>query len=267
MWADGGGTLVVCGAGATGIEAAAEFASAYPKLRVHLLARRAFGEFGQFLGTGIAKYMRKSLEELGVVIHEHTIVTEVGPGEVRTSGGTLAYDVCLWTGGFIAPPLAREAGLAVNERGQVLVDPFMRSVSHPEVYAVGDSAWPVEEPGVKVRMSAFTATIMGAHGADSVAAALKGETPKPLSFVYMGQGIALGRNRAVGFGLSPDDKPKSYYFTGRVGYGIRESAVRVLGAVPGIEKRRPGSFPWLGKGRYEASKRQARRGVRVDSRP
>src|SRR5207253_1632514 len=109
---------------------------------------------GHFLGTEIAKYMRRSLDELGVVIHEHANVTEVGPGEVRTSVGAFAYEVCLWTGGFVAPALARESGLAVNERGQVLVDPFMRSVSHPEIYAVGDAAYPVEEPGVRVRMSA-----------------------------------------------------------------------------------------------------------------
>jgi NADH:quinone reductase (non-electrogenic) len=67
-------------------------------------------------------------------------------------------DLCVWTGGFVAPLLAREAGLTVNERNQIVVDPFLRSISHPEIYAIGDAAHPREDPGVPmVRMSAVTA--------------------------------------------------------------------------------------------------------------
>lgn len=259
--------LVVCGGGATGIEAAAEFAGAYPNLRVHLITR---GPFEQFLGGKIADYMRRSLEQLGVTIRDSTTVTEVRPREIATNAGIIPYDLCLWTGGFVAPPLARESGLTVNERGQILVDPFMRSISHPEIFAVGDAAHPVEDPGVKVRMSAFTALILGAHGADCLSATLKGQRPKPLSFAYSGQGIALGPRNAIGFGLYPDDKPKAYYFAGRTGYRIREFGARTLHALPSFERRWPGVFIWGGKGRYAASRRQMQgqaRDARVDSSP
>jgi NADH dehydrogenase FAD-containing subunit len=246
------GRLVVCGGGATGIEAAAEFASTYPGLKVSLFTR---GVFGEFLGTAVAAYMRKSLERLGVTIYENTFVSEVRPDEIDTSAGTFGCDICLWTGGFVAPALARQTGLAVNERGQILIDPFMRSVSHPEIFAVGDAAQPVEEPGVKVRMSAYSALIMGAHGADCLSALLQGQTPRPLSFVYMGQGIALGRRNAIGFAKSADDQAHPPYFTGLAGYQIRKLLLPVLTSLPAIERRWPGFFFWTGKGRYEADRR------------
>lgn len=247
-----GGRLVVGGGGATGIEAAAEFASTYPGLKVSLFTR---GEFGEFLGTAVAAYMRKSLERLGVTIYDNTLVREVRPDELETSAGTFGYDLCLWAGGFVAPPLARQAGLAVNERGQILIDPYMRSVSHPDILAVGDAAYPVEEPGAKVRMSAYTAIIMGAHGADCLNALLQGQTPRPFSFAYMGQGIALGRRNAIGFPKSADDRPHSPYFTGWLGYGFRRFFLPVITALPALERRWPGFFFWTGKGRFAAAKK------------
>jgi NADH:quinone reductase (non-electrogenic) len=249
-----GGRLLVCGGGATGIEAAAEFAQAYPDLEVQLVTR---GEFGQFMPPGIAAYMYRALVGLGASIQDQTTITEVRAGEALTaSGAVLPHDVCLWAGGFTVPHLARAAGLAVNEQGQILIDPFMRSVSHPDVYAVGDAAHPLEAPGVAMRMAAFTAVVMGAHGADCLSATLHGRNPKPLSFAYAGQAIALGQHDAIGFNTYPDDRPHRPYFRGRLGYEVREFFVRLLADVPNLERRWPGAFLWLGKGRYAATKRQ-----------
>jgi hypothetical protein len=108
-------------------------------------------------------------------------------------------------------------------------------------------------------MSAFTAAILGAHGADCLSAILRGKTPKPLSFAYVGQGIALGRGNAIGFNNYPVDRPHPPYITGRLGYQIREGFVRYLAATPRIERRFPGSFLWFGKQRFGDMQRKARR--------
>jgi NADH dehydrogenase FAD-containing subunit len=197
-------------------------ASAYPHIKVRLVTREPLA---LFLGKGVASSIRRRLVRLGVEILDQSSVTAVrAQSVVIDQGSELACDLCIWTGGFVAPPLAREAGLAVNEHNQVIVDPFLRSISHPEIYAIGDAASPSEDPGVRVRMSAGTATIMGAHGADCLSATLSGKAPKPLSFAYLGQGIALGRHNAIGFNNYPDDKPFPPYFTGRLGYLIREGS-------------------------------------------
>ena len=243
------GQIVVSGGGATGIETAAQVASIYPHIKVRLVTREPLA---LFLGKGVASSMRRSLQRLGVEIIDQTNVTAVRAQSVVTDQGSeLACDLCIWTGGFVAPPLAREAGLAVNERNQVIVDPFLRSISHPEIYAIGDAAHPREDPGVPVRMSAFTATILGAHGADSLSAVLRGKSPRPLSFAYLGQGIALGRHNAIGFNNYPDDTPRPPYFTGWLGYQIREGFVRLLATAT-----QHGTIVWLGKRRYESAQRR-----------
>ena len=248
------GQVVVCGGGATGIETAAEVATAYPNIKVRLVTQ---GSFGQFLGKAVATSIRRSLTRIGIEISDHTAVTAVhAHSVVIDQGNEIPYDLCLWMGGFVAPPLAREAGLEVNERNQIVVDPYLRSISHPEIYAIGDAAHPREIPGAPVRMSAVTATIMGAHGADSLSAVLLGKAPKPFSFAYLGQGIALGRHNAIGFNNYPDDKPIPPYFTGWLGYHIREIFVRYLAAAPRLERRWPGLFVWPGKGRYERALRR-----------
>lgn len=242
------GRVVIGGGGATGIEAAAEFAGTYPNLQVTLITR---GGLGLFWNDKIAAFMRQSLERLGVTMVDHTTITEVRAGDVRTaSGETIPYDLCLWTGGFSLPAIAREAGLSVNDKGQVLIDPFMRSISQPDIYAVGDAAHPVQDPGVAVRMSAVTAVFMGAHGADCVSAEIAHQAPEPFSFAYLGQAIALGPSNAIGWNNYPDDKPRQPYFTGRFGYVNREFFVRLLAALPNFEKRLPGATVWLGKGRF-----------------
>src|SRR5713101_3887223 len=229
-----GGQVVVCGGGATGIETAAQVASVYPRIKVRLVS-------------------------LGVEIVDQSTVRAVrAQSVVLDQERELACDLCIWTAGFVVQPLARESGLAVNERGQILVDPFLRSASHPQIYAIGDAASPVEDPGVPhVRMSAFTAGIMGAHSADCLSAILAGKTPKPLSFAYLAQAIALGRHNAIFLMLSSDDRPRPPYITGWLGSLAREAAVNFVVKATLAQRRFPGLFTWLGKGRYEQAQRQS----------
>lgn len=249
-----GGTVTICGGGPTGIETAAEVASAYPRLRVRLVTQ---GQFGMFLGKGVAVRMRRALDRLHVSVTDQTSIVEVGERAARTADGqSLAHDICIWTGGFRVGPLAHEAGILVNARDQIVIDPTMRSISHPAIFAIGDAAWPQEQPGAPVRMSAVTAAIMGAHGADCVSAVVRGKTPAPFSFAYLGQGIALGRGAGIGFNNYPDDVPVPPYFTGWLGYQMREVFVKYLANTARFERRWLGSFVWLGKGRYAASKRR-----------
>ncbi len=243
------GRLVVVGGGPTGIEAAAEFADNYRNLRVSLVTR---GELAAFLGGKIQAHIVKTLRRLGVTIHDRIAVARVEKHEIVAEDGTaIPFDICVWAGGFSVPTLAREAGLTVNERNQVLIDPYMRSISNPDIYAAGDCAYPLDEPGVPVRMAAVTAAILGAHAADCLSNALLGRPQKPLSFAYLGQGIALGRHEAIGFNNYPDDKPKGPLFTGRSAAQIRDVFVTFLANAANFERRWPGFFFWLGKNRVK----------------
>jgi hypothetical protein len=50
--------------------------------------------------------------------------------------------------------------------------------------------------------------------------------------------------------------PRRPVFTGRVGYRVREIVLSFLAFLPQLERRWPGSYFWLGKGRYAASLRK-----------
>jgi NADH dehydrogenase FAD-containing subunit len=232
-------------------------ASIYPQIKVSLVTR---GSFALSWNRGVADQIRRRLVSLGVEIIEQSNISAVRARSVVLEGGrALACDLCIWTTGFVVQPLAREAGLTVNERDQILVDPFLRSVSHQEIYAIGDAASPIEEPGVShVRMSAFTASIMGAHGADCLSAMLVGKTPEPLSFAYLAQAIALGQHNAMFLTLSPDDQAKPPYITGRLGAFTREVFIRFVIAATLAQHRFPGLFVWLGKRRYDQAQRRKR---------
>ncbi len=251
-----GARLTVVGGGPTGVEAAAEFAESYPGLQVWLVTQN---ELGAFTTRPAARYLRQALGRLGVIIQENVTVAEVRADAVFTStGAAIPHEVCLWTGGFTVPTLAREAGLAVNERGQVQVDPLLRSVSHPEIYAAGDAAHPAEVPGAPVRMAAYTAVVMGAHAADCLSADVQGRPARPFNFAYAGQAIALGRHNALGFNTFPDDRAHRPYLTGKLGYEVREFFVRLLADLSALERRWPGVFVWPSLGRFAAWRREPR---------
>jgi NADH dehydrogenase len=251
---ESGARIVVVGGGATGIEGATEIKGQYLGVDVSVVTS---GRFAAFKGPRVEAHIRDAFRKQHITVYEGRKVAAVEAGRLVLAGGeTLPFDVCLWAGGFRALPLAREAGFRVNERGQIVVDPFGRSLSHGDVYAIGDAAHAVEAPGVPLRMSLLTAVIRGAHAADNIAALLKGEEQTPLSFAYYGQGIALGPEDAVGFLAYPADEPVGFILRGKTAVYVRNFFVWLLFYFLKLERQRPGFFFWLGKERY-AKVRQA----------
>jgi len=80
-------------------------------------------------------------------------VAEVDKNGLRCADGrTYGVDEILWVTDARASAWLGEAGLAVDDRGFVLVNASLQSVSHPEVFAAGDVAavvpYPREKAGV-----------------------------------------------------------------------------------------------------------------------
>jgi len=124
----------------------------------------------------------------------------------------------------------------------------MRSLSHPEVYAVGDAAFPVEAPGAPIRMSLYTAIMMGAHGADCVAAQLNGQRPTAFGLSYIALGLSLGRKDGVFQFLNWDtDAPLNLILTGKIANECREFFVRFAFWAIRVQRTAPWVFDWPGK--------------------
>lgn len=235
-----GGRLLVCGGGLTGIELASELAERHPGLRVTLVSRAPLGE--GLLSPGARRHLRRALERLGVQRVEGVAVQGLEAGRALTSDGPITFDACAWAGGFVAPPLPRRAGFAVNERGQVLVDARLRSVSHPEVYAVGDVAAPVEAVGAPLTMACKTALPMGAHAADNLGRELVGEPEQPFRFGDSILCISLGRHDGIVQPRRPDGRNRRWALTGRLGALVKERVCRFT--VWSLDRERRGHGYW-----------------------
>ena len=97
-----------------------------------LLADHAAGA-GRRLARALAR------AEIGVCLNAPVVAIE--DGRVRLADGSvLASDVTILATGAAAPDWIRRTGLAVDGRGFVAVDGFLRSTSHPCVFAAGDIA-------------------------------------------------------------------------------------------------------------------------------
>jgi NADH dehydrogenase len=122
-----------------------------------------------------------ALKRLGVEVHTHCQVTNVGPGWVEAGGKRIEAVVTLWAAGVKPSPLgkllAAAPGVELDRRGCVIVDDHLNPHGLPNVFVLGDLAH-FEQDGRQVPGVAQPAMQMGDHVAKMIAADLRGK-PRP----------------------------------------------------------------------------------------
>ena len=210
---DGGAEVLVVGDGLTGIETATEIAESRPGLSVTLVAR---GELGAPLSAGARGHLRRACDRLGITVLEHTAVESVEAARVLCADGTvLASDAIVWTAGFAVSPLAAVGGLEVTEEGRIVVDRTMRSLSHPNVYAVGDSVHAIGDNGRPLPMSCASAGYTGMQATAAIVGRLTGRTIPNTRLEYHGNHISLGRRDGILQMVDDEGRAKPKYLGGR----------------------------------------------------
>ncbi|KAA6197606.1 oxidoreductase [Streptomyces parvus] len=208
-----GSPVTVVGGGLTGVEAATELAETRPDLDVSLIARAGLGDW---LSPKGARHLQKVFSNLRITTHEHTTVTAVQADRVTTTEGDIPAAVTIWTTGFAVHPIARATTLETGETGQITVDATMRSLSHPDVYAIGDAAL-VTGPGDKpLRMSCASGVPTAWQAADAIAARLTDSKLPTISARYFNQCISLGRKEGLIQYVTADDRAVNAALTGRL---------------------------------------------------
>ncbi|MEV5435049.1 FAD-dependent oxidoreductase [Streptomyces sp. NPDC052682] len=220
-----GGRVLVVGDGLTGIETATEVAESRPGLSVTLVAR---GELGAALSAGARSHLRQACDRLGITVLEHTTVEAVEATRVRCAGGAaLASDATVWTAGFAVGPLAAAGGLEVTEAGRIVVDRTMRSLSHPDVYAVGDSAHAIGDNGRPLPMSCASAGYTGRQAAAAIVGRLTGREVPTTKLEYHGNHISLGQRDGILQLVGDDAQAKPTYVGGRRAARIKAAILRM----------------------------------------
>lgn len=215
-----GAQILVIGGGLTGIEAATELAESHPHLHVTLATN---GVLGADLSVAGARHLAHTTQQLGITVREQTKIIRLESGQALVNNGDpLPFDLCLYTAGFAVSPLAGAAGLAVNNKGQIIVDARLHSVSHPAIYAIGDAATFAPETGLKLRMACATAMPMAAQVAENLARKLVGKPEQPFRFGYAARCISLGRQNGLVQLVDATDRSRSWVLTGRLGAWMKE---------------------------------------------
>jgi NADH:quinone reductase (non-electrogenic) len=238
--------VITVGGNETSVEVAGEIKTAWPNAEVTMVSSSRCGDFK---GPRVENAIRDELARLDVRMIDRETVTEVRPAELVTaSGKALAFGVCIWSGGLRSAPIASDAGVATDSQGRIWVDPNLRSISHPHIFAIGDAAHPMAPTGAPYRISAFVALSTGAYVADAILTRGSRRKSDPFSFSTYGQGIAIGRG-GVGFFSYPDDKPTWFIVTGGTARVIRNFFVWFISYALKLERRMPGFFFWFGRRR------------------
>jgi NADH dehydrogenase FAD-containing subunit len=257
--------VVVIGGGATAIEAAGEIAAHFSDTEVTMICRNRCGDFKA--DAGVERALRAELAHFGVRILDHATAAEVRAGDVVTTDGQqVPFDVCVWSGGLRSSSLAHDAGLATDAQGRVFVDPMMRSISHPHIFAAGDAAHPMAPTGAPYRQSVFAAFVTANFAAEVIARGEDLAGQLPFSFSTYGQGISVGK-RGVGFFAYPDDRKRAFIISGRSGFHTRNLFVSLTTYLLKQERRHPGFFRRLvWPGRKRVSWEAANRAMQIEQR-
>jgi NADH dehydrogenase FAD-containing subunit len=230
LGADPRARVVVVGGGLTGLELAAEVAESFPHAEVTLVTA---GQPGGWLSARAQAYVADALDALDVRRVTDTRVTHVAAGRLDTG---LAFDLCLWAGGFTVPRHATDAGMKVDGRGRVITDATLRSLSDPDVYAIGDAAAIPGPWGDALAMGCRTGGFTGPWAADVVVARLRGLPARPFRFRYFHECLSLGRRRAIIQFLDRDGLPIDRTLRGRAATAYKNvvlDAGRWVGRHPG----------------------------------
>ncbi|MAY71832.1 MAG: FAD-dependent oxidoreductase [Halomonas sp.] len=203
-------TVGIIGAGATGVELAAELHDASrmlksygftalgrEHLRVHLI--EAAPKVLPALPDRISDAVHKELENLGVKVHVDTRVTMVDEHAIHTTDDdAIEIDLGVWAAGIKAPAFLAELGLEVERNNRVKVAATMQSIDDPHIFAFGDCASCPQQDGSVVPPRAQAAHQQAGVLYRNLCAVVDGKPLKEFVFRDRGSLISLAHFDAIG---------------------------------------------------------------------
>lgn len=146
--------IVIVGAGATGVELAAELRSSVqqaktygfehinPEKDVAIKLIEAANRILPMLPERISKLASKELQKLSVSVEINETVTEVFPdGLVTASGKKISATMIVWAVGVTCETFEDKLdGLELNKRNQLVVKNTLQTTRDPHIFAFGDCA-------------------------------------------------------------------------------------------------------------------------------
>lgn len=209
--------VAIIGAGATGVELAAELhrttrevvafgldrVDADKDIKVSLI--EAAPRVLPALPPRLSQASEELLGQLGVEVHTNAKVAEVQPGGVRLADGRwLPAELVVWAAGVKAPDFLKDiAGLETNHINQLVVKATLQTSQDANIFAIGDCAacaWPQANHGKGgfVPPRAQAAHQQALHMVKQIRLRLAGRALAPYRYRDFGSLVSLGEFSTVG---------------------------------------------------------------------
>jgi NADH dehydrogenase len=204
--------IAIVGAGATGVELAAELhntirvltgyglASFDPERQIRIRIVEAGPRILPGLPDHIAEGALEVLTGLGVeVLTAEKVVGVDANGLTTATGRAVPGSFVVWAAGIRCPEVLREiGGLETNRINQLVVLQTLQATRDADVFAIGDCAACPWVEGRTVPPRAQSAHQMSSHMVGTVARRLAGEAPRPYHYRDFGSLVSLGNYETVG---------------------------------------------------------------------
>ena len=202
-------TFVFVGAGYAGVEALAELedlardaSSRYRRVAeedMRWILIEAADTILPEMAPDMGPYAIEILRRRGIDVRLSTTLESAEEGKLRFSDGEeLDADTLVWTAGVRPHPVVTSLGLPTDEKGRLVVDPYLRVIGVEGVWAAGDCAAVANlVEGGYDPPTAQHALRQGRRIADNLSASLKGEPLQEFRYKNMGGLASLGRYKGV----------------------------------------------------------------------
>ena len=206
--------VAIIGAGATGVELAAELHNTTrtlvsygldridPDKDMRLIVIEAADRVLPALPKRLSDSAAKLLVNMNISVRTSSRVSEVLPGGVKlATGEVIPAELVVWAAGVKAPDFLRDLdGLETNRINQLVVRPTLQTTRDDNVFALGDCAacpWLGKE-GAVVPPRAQAAHQQASHMVKQIRARLDGKPLRPWRYRDFGSLVSLGEYSTVG---------------------------------------------------------------------
>lgn len=199
-------TVVVVGAGLTGIEAATEMPGKLRAVLAQANTTRPFRiilvdhqpQVGSDMGESARPVIEEALAALGIETRLSIDIASISPsGVMLTSGEEIPAATVVWCAGMRANPLTRLFPVEHDHFGRIPVDAFMRVTGVANVFAAGDVGWAMMDDSHASIMSCQHSRPMGRFAGHNVICDLFGLPMLPLRITWYVNVLDLGPWGAV----------------------------------------------------------------------
>ena len=205
--------VAIIGAGATGVELAAELHNMLrefvsfglerinPERDIKISIVEAAPKILPVLPDRLSSAVLRLLEGLHVEVVTGERVIEVSPVGVKTANGReVPSELVVWAAGIKAPDFLKDLdGLETNRINQLVVTQELRTTRDPNIFAFGDCAacpWPEKDGWIPPR--AQSAHQQASYLARTLPRYLEGKPLQPFTYRDFGSLISLGKFSTVG---------------------------------------------------------------------